>query len=138
MYIICVRKVRICRKFEYPELRKFNGKLCTLYARNVWISGKIEYPLLHIFNGKLCTLYMYGMSGFAEKSYIQNCVISMVNCVHYICTKRQDLQKYWISRTKKIQREIVYIIYIRNDRIWQKIEYPKGRKFNGKLCTLYM
>ena len=29
-------------KIEYPELLKFNKKLCTLYVRNVWISRKIE------------------------------------------------------------------------------------------------
>ena len=78
------------------------------------------------------------MPGFAEKSYIQTSVNSAVNCVHYICTKRLDLQKYWISRTKKIQREIVYIIYVRNDYICRKIEYPEGQKFKAKLCTLYM
>ena len=138
VYILYVWNVWICWEIEYPELRKLNWKLCTFYARNVWISKKIEYPLLHILNGKLCTLYMYGMSGFAEKYYIQNCVNSTVNCVHYICTRRQDLLKYWISKTKKIQREIVYIIYVRNDWICRKIEYLACWKFNGKLCTLYM
>ena len=81
---------------------------------------------------------MYEMSGLVEKSYIQNCVNSTVNWVHYICTKRLDLLKYWISKTTKIQREIVHIIYVRNDWICRKIEYPVGRKFNGKLCILYM
>ena len=66
MYIIYVLNVWICRKIEYPELRKLNKKLCTLYAQNVWISRKIEYPELHIFNRKLCTLYMYEMFGVAE------------------------------------------------------------------------
>ena len=87
VYIIYVRNVRICRKIEYPELRKLNWKLCTLYARNFWISRKIEYPPVHIFNGKWCTLYPYGMSGFAEKLNILNCENSMGNCVHFICTK---------------------------------------------------
>ena len=87
VYIIYVRNVRICRKIEYPELRKLNWKLCTLYARNFWISRKIEYPPVHIFNGKWCTLYPYGMSGFAEKLNILNCENSMGNCVHFICTE---------------------------------------------------
>ena len=81
---------------------------------------------------------MYEMSGLVEKSYIQNCVNSTVNWVQYICTKRLDLLKYWISKTTKIQREIVHIIHVRNDWICRKIEYPVGRKFNGKLCILYM
>ena len=164
-YIMYVRNVWICKKIEYPELRKLNWKLCTLYARNVWISRKIEYPLLHIFNGrlctlymyemsrfaekfeypelrkfngKLCTLYMYGMSGFIEKLIIQNWKNSTRNCFHYICTECLDLQKNWISRTAKIQREIVYIIYVREVLFWRKIEYLELRKFVGKLCTLYI
>ena len=92
-HIMFVLNVWICRKIEYPELRKLNWKLCTLYARNIWISRKIEYPLLHIFIGKLCTLYMYGMSGFAKKLNIQNYENSTENCVQYICTERKDLLK---------------------------------------------
>ena len=49
VYIIYAQNVLLCRKFEYPELRKFN-----------W---------------KLCTLYFYEMSGFAEKLNFQNQVI---------------------------------------------------------------
>ena len=30
-----VRNVWICKDNEYPELRKFNGKLCTLNVQNV-------------------------------------------------------------------------------------------------------
>ena len=93
VYIIYVRNVWICRKIEYPELRKLNWKLCTLYARNVWISRKIEYPLQHIFNGKLCTLYVYGMSGFAKKLNTQKSKNSMGNYVHYICMECLVLQK---------------------------------------------
>ena len=52
------------------------------------------------------------MSGSAEKLKIQNFVNSIGNCVHYICTECLVLR----------------INYI----------YPKFRKFNGKLCTLYM
>ena len=62
------------QKIQYPELRKFNGKLCTLFVQNVWISKKIEYPEMRIFNGKLCTIYMYSMTGQAEKLNVQNCL----------------------------------------------------------------
>ena len=48
----------MCRKFEYLELRKFNGILCTL-----------------------C---MYGMSGFAEKLNMLICESLTGNCVHYM------------------------------------------------------
>ena len=58
MYIIYVRNVCICRELEYPELCKFNGKLCTLNVRNVQICREIEYPEMRKFNGKLCTLYV--------------------------------------------------------------------------------
>ena len=137
MYILYIRDVWISREIEYPKLRKLNGKLCTLYARNIWISRKIEYPLPLIFNGKLCTLYMYGMPGFAKKSFVQNCENSTGNCVQYICMESNNLLKNWISRTAKIHQEIVYIIYVRNFWICRKIEYPELWKFNGKLCTSY-
>ena len=113
---------------------------------------------------KLRTLCMYGMSGFAEKLNIQNCenwigncvhymhgmsrlvekfnipycIYSLGNCVHYICTECLDLQISWISRTTKIQREIVYNIYVRNVRICWKIKYLELLIFNGKLWTLYV
>ena len=134
-----------------------------MYPRNVWIRRKIEYHGLHIFNGKLCTLFMYGMfglteklnvhncinwmgncirnmygmSGFVENLNIQNCENSTVNCVHYTCTECLYLQKNCITRTVKIQLEIVYIIYVWNVWICRKIEYAELRKFNKKLCTLY-
>ena len=79
--IIYVRNLWICRKIEYTKLQKYNGKLCTLYVRNVWISKKIEYRELRIFNVKLCTLYMYGMTRFAEKLNVQNCVNWAGNCL---------------------------------------------------------
>ena len=41
-----------------------------------------------------------------------------------------------ISRSLKIQRKIVYIIYLRNVCICRKIECPELREFNRKLCTL--
>ena len=109
-----------------------------MYARNIWICRKIQYLELRKFNEKLCTLYMYRMSGFAENLNVQNCKNSTANCVHYIFTECLSLQKIWLSRTVKIQLEIVYTIYVRNVSICRKILYPELRKFNGKLCTLYI
>ena len=54
---------------------------------------KIQYPELRKFNGKLCTLYVFEKSGFAENLNIQNSENRTGNCVHYIRTKRLDLQK---------------------------------------------
>ena len=85
-----------------------------------------------------CIHYMYGISGFVKKLNIQNYENSMGNCVHYMCTKSQDLLKIWISRTTKIEWQIVYIIYVRNILIRRKFEYLELRKFNWKLCTLYI
>ena len=85
-----------------------------------------------------CAHQMYGMFGFAEKLNIQNCINSTGSSVHYICKEFLDLQKNWISRTPKIQQEIVYLIYVRHVQIFGKIECPKQRKFNGKLCTIYV
>ena len=63
---------------------------------------------------------------------------SMGICVHYICTECLDLQKNCISRTVKIQQEIMYNIYVRKVTICWNIEYPELWNFIGKLCTLYM
>ena len=63
------------------------------YVWNVWFERKIEYPELRKFDGKLCTLYMYGMSGFVAKLNIQNYENLTANFVHYICTECLDLQK---------------------------------------------
>ena len=109
-----------------------------IYVQNVWICKKIDYPELQKFNGKLCTLYVYKKSGFAENLNIQNYKNWMANCVHDICTEHLDSQKIWISRTAKIQLEIVYIIYLQNVLISWKIEYSELRKFHGKFCMLYM
>ena len=109
-----------------------------IYVWNGWIWRKIEYLELQKFKGKLCTSYMHRLTGFAEKLNIQRLKNLTGNCVHYICTEGLDFQKNWISRTAKIQREMVYIIYVRNIWICWKIEYPKLQKFNKKLFTLYM
>ena len=139
MYTIYVRNVWICKKNWISRTAKIQWEIVYIvYVWNGWICQKIEYPELRKFDGKVCMLYMYGMSGFAKKLNIQNCEISKANFVHYICTKGLDLQKNWISRTTKIQWEIVYIIYVRKVWICRKIEYSELRKFIGKLCTLYM
>ena len=109
-----------------------------IYVWNGWIWRKIEYLELQKFKGKLCTSYMHRLTGFAEKLNIQRLKNLTGNCVHYICMECLDLQKNWISITAKIQREIVYIIYVRKVWIFRKIEYPELRKFNGKWCTLYL
>ena len=90
--------------------------LSVMYVQNIWIRRKIEYPKLRKFKGKFCTLYMYRMSGFAEKLNIQNCENSIGSFLYYICTEGLYLQKHWISKTAKIQWQIVYVIYVRN--IW--------------------
>ena len=81
---------------------------------------------------------MHKMYRIVGKSNIQNSVNSTGNSVHYICKELLDLKKNRISRAVKIPRKIVYVIYVRNVWIIKKIECPELRKFNGKLCTLYM
>ena len=67
-------------KLKIQNCVNFLEKLCTLNVRNVWFRGEIEDPKFRKFNEKLCTLYMYGMSGYAEKLKIWNCVNSTGNC----------------------------------------------------------
>ena len=137
-YIIYVRNVWICREFEYPKLRKFDGKLCTFYTYDMSrFAEKLNIQNWENWMGN-CVHYMHGLSGLAEKLNIPYRLYSMGNCVHYICTECLDLQKNCISRTTKIQHEIVYNIYVRKVTICWKIEYLELRKFIGKLCTLYI
>ena len=81
--------------------------------------------------------YMSGISGFAEKLNIPNSENSKGNCVHYLCTAIPDLQENWKSKTAEIQFEVVYNTCTEclDSR---KIEHPKLRKFDRKLCTLYL
>ena len=58
-----------------------------------------------------CIHCMCGISGFAENLNIQNCINLMGNCVHSMYGM-SGFAENWISRTAKIQREIVYIIYV--------------------------
>ena len=136
----CVHYIRtkclICREIDCLELRKLNGKLCTLHARNVWISRNIELRI-HIcvsyMYGKLglaeelpiqicknsagnCVHYMYGMSGFAENLNVQICENSTGNCVHSICTECLDLQKKLnIQNSKNSTENCVH--YIHTERL---------------------
>ena len=71
----------LAKKLNVQNSENSTGQ-CTLYVRN---------PELRKFNGKLCTLYVYRRSGFAEKLNIQNCENSMGNCVQYICTDRKSV-----------------------------------------------
>ena len=70
-------------------VEKLNVKNCVNSTENFvhymyGLSGFAEKLNLQNFVNSTgnCVQYMYGMSGFAE------------NCVHYICTKCLDLQKY--------------------------------------------
>ena len=121
------RAAKIQRKIVY-----------VIYVQNDWICRKIEYLESQKFNGKLCILNMFGMSGFAEKLNIQSYENSTKIYVRYTCTECLDLQKNWISTTAKIQLQILYIIYVQNVWICEKVEYRKLRKYNRKLFTVYM
>ena len=70
-----------------------------------------------------CVHYMYGTSGLVENLNPQNCTNSIVYLVHK-CKECLDLQKISMSRTAKIQQEIMYTIYVRNVWICRKIVYP--------------
>ena len=109
MYIIFVQNVWICRKINCVELRKFNGKLCTLNVRNVQICKEIEYTELRKLKKKLCTLYLHRMSGFAKKLNVQNSINSTENSVHYTYGMFGFKEKL-IAIVAQIQLEIVCII----------------------------
>ena len=66
VHVIDVQNIWISREIEYLEIYKFNGKLCTLIVRSVWFCGEIENSKFRKFNE---------------------------NCVHYIYTECQDLQR---------------------------------------------
>ena len=83
--------------------------LYIIYVWNVWICRKIEYPELWKFNGKLCTLYIYGISGFAEKLNVQNYGNSTGNYVHYSYGMSGFAETFNVQ-TAEIQQEIVYNI----------------------------
>ena len=102
MYIVFVQTVWICRKFDCLELRKLNGKLCTLHTYGK--SGFAEkLNVQNCGNSKGNSVrYMCGMSKFAKKLNILNSENSMGNCVHYLCTACLDLHKNSKSKTAEI------------------------------------
>ena len=115
-YLICMEWLDLQKIWISKTVKIQREIVCIIYVRNLWICRKIEYPELRKFKGKLCTLYMYRMFGLAKKLNVQscknstgNCTLyvrkvwicrklkiqnfenSMENCVHYICTERWDL-----------------------------------------------
>ena len=110
VHYICMECL-VLQKNWISRATKIRWKIMyVIYVRNVWICRKIEYPELWKFNGKFCALCMYGMSGIAEKLNIQNCENSMGNYLKYICTKGLDLLKNWISRTAKLCTLYLYVM----------------------------
>ena len=88
-----VRKVWICRKLKIQNFENSMQNCVHYICTERWDLKINEFPEQRKFKGKLCTLYMYKTSGFVEKLNIQNYENSMGNCVLYMCTKSQDLLK---------------------------------------------
>ena len=87
-----VRNVWSCQKIKYSEQCKFNGKFCTLYVPNVWICRKFITQ-----NCVNSTVYLVHKCreclDLQKKLNVWNIENSSGNCVHYICTKCQDLKR---------------------------------------------
>ena len=69
---------------------------------------------------------MYVTSRFAEKLNVQNSINSTENSIHSTY-EMFGFEEKLIAIAAQIQREIVYIIYVRPVQIWKKIESPKQR-----------
>ena len=65
--------VGLAEKLHIQICKNSSGNCVHYMYRNVWICRKIEYPKLRKFNAKLCALYTHGTSGFAENLNVQNC-----------------------------------------------------------------
>ena len=86
VYIYCTEFLDL-QKIEYPKLRKFNGKLCTLYTYETSaFAEKLNVQYCGNSTGN-SVRYMYGMSKFAKNLNIPNSENSTGNCVHYLCTE---------------------------------------------------
>ena len=72
---------------------------------------KIEYLELQKFIGKFWTLYMYGMSGFAEKLNVQNCINSTENCVHCMYEISGFAEKLNIENCENSMGNCVHYMY---------------------------
>ena len=136
VYIRYARNVRICRKVEWPELRKLYWKLCTLYVRNDWISRKIECPELHKFYRKFSTLYVRNV-WIWRKIDCHSSANSVGNCVHYTY-EMSEFVKNWQSKLRKFDGKLCALYMYGMSGFAEEIEYPELQKFNGKLYTLYM
>ena len=130
--MLYVRNSRIGRKFAYPNLQKFNGKLCILYVRNVrlcrkiecfngklctfslrnvWICRKIEYPKLRKFNAKLRTLHTNGTSRFAEKLNVQNSGNYTGNFVRYMYIMSGFAEKLNVQNSMNSTENSIHYTY---------------------------
>ena len=134
--IIYAQNVWICRKVECPELQKLNCKLCTLYVRNDWSCRKIECPELHKFYGKFSTLYVRNV-WIWRKIDCHSCENFVGNCVHYMYGM-SEFVKNWLSKLRKFDEKLCTLYMKRLSGIAEEIEYPELQKFNGKLYTLYI
>ena len=84
--------------------------------------------------------YMYGMYGFADKLNIQIWINSTENSVHYVhyLYGQSGFAKKSIIQNAVNSLGIVYIISTQCLDLQKKLIFPELRKFNGKLCTLYV
>ena len=84
----------MCRKFEYPELQEFNGKLCTIIYRHETSRFAEKLNIQNCVNSMgNCVQCMHILSGFAEKLNIMYCIYLTENCEYYICMECLDLQR---------------------------------------------
>ena len=79
---------------------------------------------------------MYGISGFAEKLNIMKSINSTGNYVHYMYRMFGFADKMKIKNN--VNSPLLCTLNVRKVWFCGEIEYPKFRKFNEKLCTLYM
>ena len=96
---------------------------------------------MRTFNEKLCTLYTYGMSGYAYKLNVKNCVSWKGNCVHIMCGMSRFAEKLDSQNSENTMGNCVHYLYgivyiictecLDLQKIW--ISWT-----DGKLCTLYM
>ena len=135
VYILYARNVWICRKLECPELQNLNWKLCTLYVRNDWICRKIECPELHKFYEKFSTLYVRNV-WISRKIDCHSCANSVGNCVHYM-HGMSEFVKNWLSKLRKFDGKLCALYMNGMSGFAEEIEYPELQKFNGKLYTLH-
>ena len=74
------RKIELCGHIECTELRKSNGKLCTLDVRIVWIEENLNIQNCVNSMGN-CTHYMYGLFRFTENLNSAD-TLNVRNCIN--------------------------------------------------------